>query len=176
MALEVIALAVSTGALLVSIGALLWQSRQGERIGVSVISTVDQIYRRLEAGQGDGESLDVDWFAEVSARYVRRGQSVKLSVAGWPTGHRIGVPWEIRCVVEDGLTRRFQVVKSVEPDKINTSGSVECEAVFPDEFERASTKHPGRYHVWWRGREATEMSAHGASWYLLAQDSFGVLP
>jgi hypothetical protein len=176
MALEVIALAVSTVALLLSIGAILWQSRQGERIGVSVISTVDQIYRRLEAGEQDEESSDVCWLPLVSRRYVRRGQSVKLSVAGWPTGHEVGVPWEIRCVVEDGLARRFEVVKSVESETIKASATVECEAVFPDEFERGSTKQPGRYHVWWRGREATEMSGHLGSWYLLAQDSFGVLP
>jgi hypothetical protein len=184
MALEVIALLVSTGALIVSIGAIVWQSKQGERIGVSVISTVDQIYRHLKTGQRHDESLDelldesldVEWFAEVSAKYVKRGGRVNLSIEGWPTAHIVGVPWEIRCVVEDALGRVLHVVKNVESNSIKTSDSVECEAVFPDEFDDGSTNDPGRYHVWWQGREAVEMEGRRPSWRLLAEHSFGVLP
>ena len=176
MALEVIALGVSTAALLISIGAILWQGRQGQRIGMSVISTVDQIYRRLGAGGEDNESLDVYWFPEVSTKYVRPGRSVKLSVAGGPTGRILGIPWEIRCVLEDAAGRRSQIVKTVESTEVKTASSIECEAVFPDEFKEASTEQPGRYHIWWRGREAIDVNGRREPWYLLAEDAFGVLP
>ena len=164
MALEAAALAVSIVALVVSIGAIVWQARQGQRIGMSVISTVDQIYRALT--HLDETQYDADVWPTVSKKYIKRGGELDLRLRAMSSD----LPFKVKCQVEPPSRKPVSFVGDHRP----RNGMIDFRVTYPRDFQAASTSEPGRYHVWWYVREDWEGAPPGFQPH--GQDSFGVLP
>jgi hypothetical protein len=151
MVVEILAIAVSIVAIVVSVGAFLLQKWQGERIAVSVMNTVDQIYRRLKGTDPDDYLPEDIVSSSVSDRHIRRGTEVGLGLGRYLSRSVMG-GLEARCIVEDPSGCRAEVVRAVELSN-GYYGGFDLQVAYPREFEGASTSEPGRYHIWWYLRD-----------------------
>jgi len=189
MLLEVVAIVLGSVAILLSGITILvavlfhvWQKRQGERIAVSVISTTDQIYRRLRdrdfnesVEEADMDGHDV-FRASCSPRWIRASEQTTLSL-DWQVENPQSEFAEVTCVVDRPLGEQDKM------SKLLTTEDLVQRLAYPSDDFRGSTSEPGRYHVRWRGRlywlveeDATGIERRQDCWLGSAEDSFGVLP
>ena len=181
-ALGIVSIALAIVTILLAVRLYKLQTKQGRRIAVSVISTTDQIYRRLrDRGFGQSvEEVDMDehdvFRASCSPRWMKAGEQTTLSL-DWHVENPPSDFAEITCVVDR---------PSGEQDKVSrllTAEDLVRRLAYPSDDFPGSTSEPGRYHVRWRGRlywlveeDATGKERQQDCWLGSAEDSFGVLP
>jgi len=182
MALEIVAIALGIVAIFVSIGAFWLQKKQGKRIAVSVISTVDQIYRRLRARVGVSEDGDEDYApddilaSEASPKWPKRGQAVTLRLSGYVSSSPMGAI-EVRCIVEEPSGKMADKLLN---ERLGY-GRFDLQVVYPREFVSGSTSEPGRYHISWHLDdkwvvEEGDKQVPGSQRLCRVEDSFAVMP
>lgn len=101
--LALAATALSVGTIVLGILFYKWQKRQGERIGMLVISTVDQIYRRIRDFGESADEVDMDdhdvFRASCSPKWMRTGEQTTLSL-DWRVENPPSEFAEVTCVVD----------------------------------------------------------------------------
>lgn len=152
LVLSILAIVLSTGAIMFGVLFYHMQTRQGERIAISVMSTVDQIYRRM-TGPGmfeedygvDPDMVDV----HLSRTFLRRNEDTVLLVEAKFWQPLTGVA-EIEVVVERPSGRRDSVARTLADDG-------DLRLTYPSESFDGSTSEPGRYHIAWRAADSYEL-------------------
>jgi len=191
MSLEVLAIALGGLAIVVSAIAIAfevafyrWQRTQGKRIGMSVISTVDQIYRRIrvaiEAGSGEsteeeGDSEYDGLHASCTPRFINAGDRMILGLSCDEESEFA----QITCVVERPSGKEDRITK-----ELTLKGQpLALRLPYPSSDFQGSTSEPGRYHVRWRAtgyqlvvEVATGEERRHDCWRGSIEDAFGVLP
>ena len=181
LVLSFLALVLSLVAIGIAVRFYFLEKEQGERLGLSVISTVDQIYRQIRDRDVDEseEDLDYEYVASRSQpQFIRRNEDVALTLqmVVWDPsdGH---LETYAECIVERPSRVRDRIKHVVD------LSAKEYIAVYPGDFPEGSTDDPGRYHVRWRltqeyklvtpstGHEEHRVDRLGSS-----EDSFGVMP
>ena len=184
MLLEIVATILGVVAIFVSIGAFCLQKKQGERIAMSVIGTVDQIYRHIRGPDPAvvlGDS-DIDLRAICSPSRMKANERTELSLEG-SFASAPSDPVSITCEVERPTDKRGRVVK----DRIHREASVKgrslgLQVVYPSDEFHGSTSEPGRYHVRWRVAACyvAVKRGTGKEWReeveRTVEDSFAVMP
>lgn len=155
------------------------QREQGERIAVSLISTVDQIYRRL---RGEEPTELVKYPPEdiltpgVSDKFVRAGKDVELRLSGYLSTSLIG-SLNVLSVVESPSGRRSRVTRVLGLG----ASSFDLRLRYPNDFDDGHTVDLGRYHIWWHLSDqwtertgANEVArSQDVGW---CEDAFSVIP
>ena len=188
--LAVAAIALSFFTIFLGVLFYKWQTRQGKRIGMSVINTMDQVYRQTRRGhlagsvQEEEEVQEEENGGEFGTLSV--GSSPRLVDAGRRTTLRLdcyieGMPSElveVTCVVERPSGERDKVSKKL----VVKGQSFALQIGYPSDDLQGSTSDPGRYHVRWDAVAYWLVEVEAGKqrrqdcWRGSVVDSFGVLP
>jgi len=167
---EAVTTVLALVAIVASVCAYRRTTRQGERIGLMVMSATRTIQRRMLARDDEDESggkWNDDYLPEVEPRdrFAKRGASITLTLT---------------LAIHDPDYRRFQCVVRSPNDTVHRSdivGAKETSLAFPNDFQKADTEMAGAYLVMWLELEQwTQGDQRSQNQYRTAEDLFWVLP
>jgi hypothetical protein len=154
LVLTIIAIILAVAAICFAVAFYIAQKRQGERIAISVMSTVDQIYRHIRRPEAEDyveESMGIN--ARTSPRFIRSGGHTRLYLDGWSLDAFHGIV-RIRCSVEGPSGHRDWLMKQLA---VSRESSFQFGVDYPSADLEGSTGEPGRYHVSWHATHSYEL-------------------